>query len=328
MWRRLFLSTAFACVTVAVTNGQQTVLYDKAPEAEEPTLGAEVEPKFAASAEARAAEMREAIAREAETMVDHPWAGAYYFGDGLGVNASLALAPKAGCVFEWYGCMGLYDRNYGQATEKDGRLSLKLEFPNEEIGFQGVAEELIPIQWGKRHYLISAKDIVSFCNIVNSGIEPRKRLHGRYLLRRGDEDADVEGKPVVPEAYAAYLLESPVEAEVIDVGQVKKRPSRLVDRDFHEIPITLNCGKTSGLLTGMEMYLVHPETTYGSLMITEVREESCEAIMTQFFGELTTPEEGWKFSTRRYPIEKAAPQQKRKQNSLRRRKVKQALLSR
>src|SRR5438477_12939061 len=56
------------------------------------------------------------IQQELGHLKDHNWAGEYYFGDGLGVNVSLALAPESGFVFSWHGCLGLYDLNYGDVA--------------------------------------------------------------------------------------------------------------------------------------------------------------------------------------------------------------------
>ena len=36
-------------------------------------------------------------------------------------------------------------------------------FPNKREGFQGIAEEFVPIAWGDREYLVPADDIVGFC---------------------------------------------------------------------------------------------------------------------------------------------------------------------
>src|SRR4030095_1837931 len=53
------------------------------------------------------------IRAELLNLPKHAWAGDYYRGDGLGVNVSLLIAPEAGFVFTWDGCLGRYDWNYG-----------------------------------------------------------------------------------------------------------------------------------------------------------------------------------------------------------------------
>src|SRR5262245_43325767 len=77
--------------------------------------------RFSPGAEALAEAQRTAILAEVATLADHAWAGKYYAGDGMGENVSLALAPRAGFVFEWHGCLGLYDRNFGAVEEVNGR---------------------------------------------------------------------------------------------------------------------------------------------------------------------------------------------------------------
>ncbi len=108
-------------------------------------------------AEKTAEKMRQEIQAEIKTLQDHPWAGEYYCGDGLGTNISLAIAPKSGHVFELRNCTGLYDRNYGTVEWKNGLLRLTFTFENNREGFRGFAEELIPVAWGPRKVLDSVQ---------------------------------------------------------------------------------------------------------------------------------------------------------------------------
>ncbi len=82
--------------------------------------------KFSAQAQQRAYEHRRAIQAEIKSLGKHAWAGEYYEGDGLGVGISLALAPQAGYAFEWYGCGGVYDRNFGGVSVIKGQASVVL----------------------------------------------------------------------------------------------------------------------------------------------------------------------------------------------------------
>jgi hypothetical protein len=207
--------------------------------------------------------LRAKIQDEIKTIGNHEWAGQYYHGDGLGVNVSLILAPKAGYLFEWHGCLGLYDRNYGAVAWDKGKLRLTFTFENKREGFQGIAEEFVPVSWGDRKYLIPSNEIVGFCNEVNGGSESRRDVHGRYLLRWGDEKKEVKGFPVVPEKFKPYLLARPIEAEIIGVGRTTTRPS-VGGWTFKETPVTLNCGKKKNLLAGMELQVVEPPSDYGS----------------------------------------------------------------
>lgn len=122
--------------------------------------GKAFEDRRSAEAEAAAEARRAEIRTELATLGPHAWAGEYYAGDGLGVNISLTLAPRSGFVFEWHGCLGLYDRNYGAVTSQDRRLSLSFSFENERKGFAGLSPELIVVPWGSRVYLVPADDVI------------------------------------------------------------------------------------------------------------------------------------------------------------------------
>ncbi|MFH1038275.1 MAG: hypothetical protein V1789_06375 [PVC group bacterium] len=266
--------------------------------------GSSDDSKYSDEAENTAKVLREKIPAEIKTLGDHAWAGEYYHGDGRGVNVSLLLAPKSGYLFEWHGCLGLYDRNYGAVSEANGRIRLDFTFENKREGFQGIAEEFIPIPWGPRRYLVPADDVVGFCNDVNGGSEPREYAHGSYLLRAGDEKKNVFGFPSVPQKFQAYLLKRPIAAGIVAVGLPTTRPS-VCDWNFKDIPVTLNVGKDHGLLPGMELHVVKPDNIVESVRITKVEDEKSEGVMTQIGMEEECPAVGWRLSTRfRWKVEK------------------------
>jgi hypothetical protein len=252
--------------------------------------------KFSAKAEHRANEHRRAIQAEIKSLGKHPWAGEYYEGDGLGVGISLALAPQAGYVFEWHGCMGVYDRNFGGVSVVDGKLRLSFTFANAREGFQGISSEFIPVSWGSRVYLIPPDDMIEFCNSVNAGREPRNNIHGLHLLRCGDEKKPVAGFPSVPDAYAQYLQERPITSEIIATGAAKLRPS-VADWKFKDTPVTIKGGKDIGLRRGMELHVTSPDHELQSVQITEVKERTSEGVVTEIGEESPGPSVGLKLST-------------------------------
>ena len=101
--------------------------------------------KFSSKAERRANSLSQQIRQEIGRLKGHEWAGEYYEGDGLGVNVSLLIAPEHGFVFEWHGCLGLYDRNYGCVATTNGRLQLSFAYSNKQEGFEGLATEFVPV---------------------------------------------------------------------------------------------------------------------------------------------------------------------------------------
>lgn len=134
------------------------------------------------------------ILKEVKALKNHAWAGSYYEGDGLGENVRVSIAPTNGFVFSWRGCVGMYDRNYGGIAETNGVLNLTFTLPNERRGFQGLSKEFILVHWGPRTYLIATNEMVDFCKDVKSGRDPRSDMHGRHLLRNGDEKKRVNGQ--------------------------------------------------------------------------------------------------------------------------------------
>ncbi len=220
--------------------------------------------KFSHRSKATLEAKKALIDQELHTLTAHPWAGRYFYGDGLGVNVALNLAPKSGFAFTWNGCMGLYELNYGDVVEVDGEIRLVFKYPNDRNGFQGIAPELIPIVWGERHYLIPADKVVKFANAINAGFEPSESRSRRFLLREGDELKAVLGQPNLPSLYSEYLLKQPIKAEISSIEK-----SRLED-DTRITTVTLNVGSAQGVKQGMEFYVYSPENIFEWARITSV----------------------------------------------------------
>ena len=257
----------------------------------------QVDVKRSPEAKAEVDRRQALIQTEINTLTNHPWAGEYYEGDGLGVNVTLFIAPESGYVFHWRGCLGLYDRNLGSVTVTNGQLRLSFTYPNKREGFQGLAEEFIPIHWGDRVYLVPANDITGFCNDVNSGAEPRKEMHGRFLLRKRDEQKQVTGMPTVPPAYQPCLLQQPLTAEITKVGSTVTNTSRY-NIEFKKTPVTINAGRKNHLAVGMELYVTDPRASVMTVDILQVGEQESEGQITQSGKHYLEPQTGWKLSTR------------------------------
>jgi len=253
--------------------------------------------KFSKKSEAASEAQRKLIEQELKSLHEHPLAGHYYYGDGLGVNVRLDLAPRSGFVFTWHGCLGLYDLNYGKVEETGGRVKLVFRFPNDQKGFQGIASELIPVLWGERHYLIPPDRVVDFTNAINAGFEPRSGLHGRFLLNGGDELKPVRAKPNIPSQYSAYLLERPIEAEISSVKESRVEDSERITN------VVLNVGTAQGVKAGMEFWVHAPERLYGNAQITDVGSTQSIATLKMFEADCKShvPSLGWKLSTHAGP---------------------------
>jgi hypothetical protein len=249
--------------------------------------------KFSNRSQAAAESRRALINQELNTLKGHPWAGRYYYGDGLGVNVNLSLAPKSGFEFTWYGCLGLYDLNYGGVVEKDGKLGLIFTHSNDRKGFQGIAPELVPLVWGERHYLIPSDGFIDFSNAVNAGFETSHSVSRRFLVRERDELKEVKGLPNLPLRYSEYLLERPIKADISSI-----KGSRIED-STRITTILLNVGGSQRVKEGLEFHLYSPSTLYVSARVTKVGTSSSEAEISQDKGieDCGRPSIGWKLST-------------------------------
>lgn len=114
-------------------------------------------------------------------------------------------------------------------------------------------DELIPVTWGERLYLMHKASMVEFCNAINLGLEPRSSLGtdwylGAFYLRDGDENRKAEGHPSFSKDLIALLLEKPIEAEIINI-----------ERENQKIVAVINKGSEAGLKPGMRLCLTAPE---------------------------------------------------------------------
>jgi hypothetical protein len=256
------------------------------------------DPKRSEEADARVASLRQAIAQEVARLGDgDSWAGSYYQGDGLGVNVTLDLAPAAGFVFEWHGCMGLYDRNFGAVNLDGDHVHLIPELPNTRKGFEGTPLDFNLVRWGKRRYLIPSDAMLGFCNAVNAGYEPRKGLHGGFLLRREGESQSVSGPPELPQDYVGCLLHGPIAARVVAVGPSLLRPS-VADFKFRVTAVTLDAGSAEGVWEGMEFHLIAPKGRYETAIVKHLYEHESEAEIEEVGTDDPPPAVGWRLATR------------------------------
>ncbi len=293
----LLIACIYLTMFLACTDRQPKSSNGISPSDEIVMENALVDEKLSENSERRAEELQSLISAEIAAVPNHAWAGSYYKGDGRGENVSFIIAPTNGYLFEWHGCLGLYDRNYGNIELQAERLRLTFAYPNTRGGFQGIAEELLPVSWGDRIYLIPSDEIVGFCNDINSGKEPRRRIYGQYLLRDGDETKAVQGQPEIPIEFRRYLLDKPITAVITGIGNVTKRPS-VCEWYFKDTEVVLGGGIKDGILLGMEFYVVTPDDVVESLTIQSVDEARSIGVVTQIDENASPIKPGWEVSTR------------------------------
>ena len=263
------------------------------------------------------------IEAEIAQLKDHPWAGQYFFGFRDGRNATLTLAPENGFTMIGYDRWELDFLDHGTVDWDGKHIRLNCTFDVKSGTIDGEPIKRKPIRWGERVYLIPTFRIIDFCNAINSGWEPRNCTHGRFYLRRGDEEKEVSGKPELPKEFMPYLLDKPIGATIVSVKDIRER-----DRFWNIATFVVDKGQNDGLLPGMELHVVRPFVV-GRVTLTKVEETQSEAefvyprpteIESLFrLFRTSAPAIGWQLSTcpnrnrdRDEPEKKDAPEQERR----------------
>lgn len=224
-----------------------------------------------------------------------PWAGEYSYGDGLGTNVMLFLAPESGFAFAWVGCMGLYGQNLGSIRFDGARIHLDCEHENDPGGFGGIRTELVQVPWGERRYLVAPDQMIAFGNDVRSGVESRKGGTGLYLLRIDGEERPVSGFPELPEEFAFALDAPEIEARIVEVLETTPRE---YENGYDRVRVRLDLGLARGAYREMDLELVEPaDLGYVGASIDSVTAEDSLAVILVDDDD-KRPEAGWRFVRR------------------------------
>ncbi|MCB2156727.1 hypothetical protein KQI84_17765 [bacterium] len=211
-------------------------------------------------------ELRAKIEAEAAKLPDDHWAGLY-----LQENCWVAVAPHYGFLYESYGCCPPFFRLHGSVAEFDDQLYLSLECPVISWYPSEIYADMIPIRWGERFYLSPPGQMKGFCNYVNSGEEPRNSMYGFCYLREGDEAKPAPGLPQVPEEYRKWLLEEPLEATILEVGDLVTKETKYGEDTG--VWFKIDAGSSDGVFEGMRLWVMEPSAG-GSFWISSVDENT------------------------------------------------------
>ncbi|MEQ1514106.1 MAG: hypothetical protein ABL934_15670 [Lysobacteraceae bacterium] len=249
-----------------------------------------------------AEQQRQRILKEIARLPNHPWAGEYYEGDGLGANIRISLAPDAGVAATWHGCMGLYGANRGKVVVgRDGELRFEYRTPNAQ-GFAGFPDAMLPVRWGQRRYMIPDNKRMAFVNAINHGQEPRGQIHGMFLLGQDDEKKMVEGLPDLPPAYLALIRRAPMQTRVVSIDGVDKKKSDHGCSFTYRM--TLDRGAKDRFAPGIELKPVGQPRTWETATIETVAGDTATAKMAVWYDDCTHPKTvpvaGWIFTTGGY----------------------------
>jgi hypothetical protein len=206
-----------------------------------------------------------------EPQVESPTAiaGDYYRGDGLGLNWSLSLKPDGTYSFSWHGCMGLYAEREGRFSVTGALLILDAASSATSAHEMSLPSRFMAVRWGSRLYLIPEEEGSRLAAYVTRGFEPRRVMHGSFLLRESDWEKPARGLPEVPAEWQKWLLRTPVEARV----------TRVLARHRAEI----GAGSKQELHPGMLLSLVSRK--YGSTDVRVVSVGPSSSVVENEYGD-------------------------------------------
>lgn len=59
------------------------------------------------------------------------------------------------------------------------------------------AQDVMPVIWGQRRYIVVTSQVAYFCEDIRQGWEPRTEINGPYYLRQGDWEKPAYGAPIL-----------------------------------------------------------------------------------------------------------------------------------
>ena len=145
------------------------------------------------------------------------WAGVYRCQGNSSTTVTLYLSFSNGFAWREQGPHWWQNgKGYGGATMKDGKVTLATEGVIEQPPPSGppssyrplpgcLGADLYQVRGGGRHYLVPSDRMINFCEVFNSG---NLGDLNQFLLKDGDDQADISGRPDVPEWYVRFLNRS------------------------------------------------------------------------------------------------------------------------
>jgi hypothetical protein len=217
---------------------------------------------------------RKEIEAELERLGTHDWAGWYHIA-GPHESISIWISPTA-AVHTFYGCMGLYDQNYGTVNYQDGlvRIDWKLE-TSDELHFP---REYLIVKWQERRYLVPTAELFEFSNDYREyGNDAPERLQWTNYLRKDGEKLPVLGDPQLPRGYEKYMTLKHVQGRITGLGAIKEFTRHEFEGKLHiyyRQPVTINLGRQHGVVERMRLNTASAR----DVTVMKVEADHCEAI--------------------------------------------------
>lgn len=223
------------------------------------------------------------------------WKGDYELSmQAFSVAPSTGFYLFRGSDYRYWSCA------WGRVEFSEGLIKLIPDHTVPAEGMRGIALNWTPVVWGDRHYLVATDALLDFVNSVNNGYEPSFRglgFGGSYFKKKGDENIRVSGVPNVPQSYRRYLLTKPIRGNVKLVGNFNVEKIDDGKSEVRTTTVTLDVGSKQGVMVGMRFVTYKPQRVHENIIVTNVFENSSEAIVRQEGSYHDVPSTKWKIST-------------------------------
>lgn len=193
------------------------------------------------------------------------WEG-YYQQYGELSQIGLIWNSNAGFIHYYiYTCsIELRGLGFGNVTNSADLLTLNYEKRKNEKA--KVAQTLVKVKIGERHYLVPEDKLKDFCQLAVGRLFGEKEYNAsiNYWWKVSNENKNWEGLPILPDNYSKFVVK-PVEAKIIKVGKAtienrKTDEDKIESGDVYHF-ITVDAGKNQNLKNGMNLYIPELDET-------------------------------------------------------------------
>jgi hypothetical protein len=287
MKRTILLSIIFTCVFIVLLILPS---YAIAQHPQFETAPNEIKSKFN--------DKQKRIEAELTSLQGNEWAGKYWKQLGLINGASFYWSPVSGFAVRSGNDFhrGVETINYGNANFSRNLLTLSPEYLVKNKHNYTISTSFVPVRWGQQHWLIPSDKLIQFIYAVNSG--DYEEIDS-FFVKYEDSKKPNDGLPDVPKEYRKYLNRKPIKAKVTNV--------KINDAKYSDYTLTLNVGKSIGVIEEMKFYLINVKNVITTIEVTNVAEHTSTARVISigtsgFYNKEIEPAIGWRFSSKLPPL--------------------------
>ena len=207
--------------------------------------------------------------------------GKYHMGSHWNINCVLTLTADHRFTFVWMfdiivcdskgNCKPyVFDSNTGAWERQGDVVVMRPEKPNLRDGGGGMATRLVPVTWGKRHYLADENQMPAFAVAARNSARRKPGADDDglnsicYTQMKDGKPVSTPGKSLLPARYIDYYRQGPVTAKVARID----RQGRAV----------LNVSAPNRVTAGMLFTVIYPSDVDLKVLSVKGREAVCKIL--------------------------------------------------